>query len=107
DALPIAAVERTAAVDEHRRAEVAEEIALELDAGGQHVLCAGRVQAFFGIDARADLAPFVAADAAIAAGIEAQAGRHVDQRAGEGIARLAAYDQPADIADALEPGCAM
>src|SRR5690606_485050 len=86
------AVEGAAAVDEHRRAPVAEEIALIFDTGGEHVARAGgqvaglaQVAVFVALvagQARADLAPFVAADAALAAGVEAQARRHVDQGAG-------------------------
>src|SRR3546814_7536991 len=60
------AVEGAAAVDEHRAAPALREVALELDAGGDHVLGADREVA----DARADLAPLVAADAAVAAGVE-------------------------------------
>src|SRR3546814_10228270 len=55
------AVEGAAAVDEHRAAPALREVALELDAGGDHVLGADREVA----DARADLAPLVAADAAV------------------------------------------
>src|SRR3546814_18920933 len=66
------AVEGAAAVDEHRAAPALREVALELDAGGDHVLGADREVA----DARADFAPFVAADAAVAAGVEAQGWRH-------------------------------
>src|SRR5690606_13285316 len=44
--------------------------------------------------ARSDLAPFVAADAAVAASIEAQARWHVYQRVGLGAPVLAAQDQP-------------
>src|SRR5690606_3158209 len=76
-----AAVEGAAAVDEHRRAPVAEEIALVFRAGGDHVARAGGEVAdlaqaavlvlFVAGQSRADLAPFVAADAAVAAGIEA------------------------------------
>src|SRR3546814_18362937 len=56
------AVEGAAAVDEHRAAPALREVALELDAGGDHVLGADREVA----DARADFAPLVAADAAVA-----------------------------------------
>src|SRR3546814_19299713 len=54
-------------------------------------------------DARADLAPLVAADAPVAAGVEAQGWRHRGQRVGEGVADLAAHDQPVAFAQALEP----
>src|SRR3546814_15411129 len=70
------AVEGAAAVDEHRAAPALREVALELDAGSDHVLGADREVA----DARADLAPLVAADAAVAAGVEAQGWRHRGQR---------------------------
>src|SRR5690606_4808198 len=79
------AVEGAAAVDEHRRAPVAQEVALVLDAGGDHVARAGGqvaglaqvavLVALVAGQARAHFAPFVAADAAVAAGVEAQAGR--------------------------------
>src|SRR3546814_7086751 len=72
------AVEGAAAVDEHRAAPALREVALELDAGGDHVLGTDREVA----DARADLAPLVAADAAVAAGVEAQGWRHRGQRVG-------------------------
>src|SRR3546814_1291399 len=75
------AVEGAAAVDEHRAAPALREVALELDAGSDHVLGADREVA----DARADLAPLVAADAAVAAGVEAQGWRHRGQRVGEGV----------------------
>src|SRR3546814_720291 len=93
------AVEGAAAVDEHRAAPALREVALEPDAGGDHVLGADREVA----DARADLAPLVAADAAVAAGVEAQGWRHRGQRVGEGVADLAAHDQPVAFAQALEP----
>src|SRR5690606_34817209 len=107
-----AAVEGAAAVDEHRRAPVAEEIALVFRAGSDHVARAGGEVAdlaqaavlvlLIAGQSRADLAPFVAADAAVAAGIEAQARRHVDQGAGPGIARLGAQDQSRVAAEPLE-----
>src|SRR5690606_2387009 len=65
------AVEGAAAVHEHRPAPGVVEVVLVLDAGGDHVLRADAEIA----DARADLAVVVAADAAVAAGVEAQAGR--------------------------------
>src|SRR5690606_4533194 len=58
------AVERTAGVGEHRRAPALVEVVLELDAAGNDVLGAQRVQPAVGaFDAWADLAPAVAADA--------------------------------------------
>src|SRR5690606_13563826 len=55
---------------------------------------------------RADLAPGVAADAAVAAGEEAQAGRHRHQFAGPGGAGLAAHDQAVGHAERAVPGAA-
>src|SRR3546814_7727786 len=75
------------------------EVALELDAGGDHVLGTDRDVA----DARADLAQLVAADAAVAAGVEAQGWRHRGHRVGEGVADLAAHDPPVAFAQTLEP----
>src|SRR5690606_40050826 len=71
------AVEGTAAVHEHRRAPLLGEVALELHAGGGDLLRAQCVElAVRPLVARADLAPREAADAAVAAAEEAQAGRH-------------------------------
>src|SRR5690606_41851847 len=56
--------------------------------------------------ARADLAPGVAADAAVAAGEEAQARRHRHQVAGPGGAGFAADDQAVGLAEAAVPGAA-
>src|SRR3546814_19605816 len=83
------AVEGAAAVDEHRAAPALREVALELDAGGHHVLGADREVA----DARADFAPLVAAAAAVAAGVEAQVCRHRGQRGVDGAAVRATPDQ--------------
>src|SRR5690606_38998737 len=90
----ILAVEGAARVDEDCSAPAFIEVLLELKVGGHHVLRAQPQVA----DARPDLAVTVAADAAVAAGIEAQAGRQVEHRAGEGVAEFAAHDQAAALA---------
>src|SRR5690606_18467928 len=91
------AVEGAAAVHEHRPAPGVVEVVLVLEAGGDHVLCADPEIA----DARADLAVVVAADAAVAAGVEAQAGRQLGDFIGPGAAELAARDQ---AGEQPEPG---
>src|SRR5690606_1933180 len=93
------AVERAAAVHEHRAAPARVEIALVLAAGGDQVAPADAEVA----DPRPDLAVVVAADAARAAGVEAQARRQVGEHVGPGVAELAAHDQPRVRAEAAEP----
>src|SRR6476661_2133461 len=94
-----ASVERAAAVDEHRAAPLRGEVMLELGAGGDDVVRAEAEVA----QARPHLAIVVAADAAVAAGVEAQARREVEHGVGERMAEFAAHDQAVVAAEALEP----
>src|SRR5690606_6294501 len=82
-----------------RDAEAVREVVLVLDAAGEHVLCAQRIVA----KARSDLTPVVAADAAAAAGVEAQGRGHGHQCVGPGVAGFAAHDQTVALADAAVP----
>src|SRR5690606_14908467 len=93
------AVERAAAVHEHRAAPARIEVALVFATEGDQVAPADAEVA----DPRSDLAVVVAADAARATGVEAQARRQVGEHVGPGVAELAAHDQPRVRAEAAEP----
>ena len=96
-------VERAAAVDENRTAPAGVEVVLVLGAGGHHVLGADGEIAVVRFHARPDFAVLIAADAAVATGVIAQAGRHGVERIGEGVAQFAAQDETVAGADRLEP----
>src|SRR5690606_5083471 len=93
------AVEGAAAIHEQRPAPGVVEVVLVLEAGCDDILGADAEVA----DARADLAVVVAADAAVAAGVEAQAGRQLGDLVGPGAAELAARDQAVEQAEPAVP----
>src|SRR3546814_445939 len=94
-----APVEGAAAVDEHRAAPAAVEVVLVLHARRHQVARADAEVA----DARPDFAIVVATDAAVAAGVEAQARWQVGEHVGPGVAELAANDQAVVGPEAAEP----